>query len=85
MEHLVDNLNSLSVSLSEEEIAEIEASYGFDHGFPHTFINGSRFTGAPSKMASNAQDVFLSKLSNNTDWVQHQSSLTKASKVRSYT
>ena len=39
VEHLDGNIKALGLSLTPEEITEIDNAYAFDLGFPHTFIN----------------------------------------------
>ncbi|RAQ53190.1 hypothetical protein AFGD_001932 [Aspergillus flavus] len=46
VEHLRGNIAALDLSLSVEEMAQIEAAYPFDHGFPHTFLSGTLFDGS---------------------------------------
>lgn len=70
LQHIKGNVAGLSVSLSEEEIKEIESVYEFDAGFPHTFLSGSLFTGAPPVGATTAKDVTFTKNMGNFDWVE---------------
>jgi len=37
--HLESNIRALGLSLTEEEIGEIDGAYGFEMGFPHQFLN----------------------------------------------
>jgi aryl-alcohol dehydrogenase-like predicted oxidoreductase len=37
--HLEGNIEALGLALTPEEIQKIDAAYGFDMGFPHTFLN----------------------------------------------
>lgn len=37
--HLEGNIAALGLRLTPEEIKEIDGAYGFDMGFPHTFLN----------------------------------------------
>ncbi|KAI4715172.1 hypothetical protein J4E89_000859 [Alternaria sp. Ai002NY15] len=37
--HLEGNIQALSLSLTPEEIQQIDAAYGFEMGFPHQFLN----------------------------------------------
>ncbi|QMW34685.1 hypothetical protein G4B84_010151 [Aspergillus flavus NRRL3357] len=46
VEHLRGNIAALDLSLSVEEMAQTEAAYPFDHGFPHTFLSGTLFDGS---------------------------------------
>lgn len=41
-EHLKANIEGLTLSLTPEDVAEIETGYEFDVGFPHNFINMAR-------------------------------------------
>ncbi|GME23406.1 Aldo/keto reductase [Neofusicoccum parvum] len=71
VEHIKGNIESLSVSLTEEEIQKVEAAYEFDPGFPHTFLSGSLFAaGAEPKAAQAPGDVWLTKSSGTFDWVE---------------
>jgi diketogulonate reductase-like aldo/keto reductase len=50
VEHLEDNIKSLTVSLSEEQINEIESVVPFEWGFPmDIFGRDPAFTGVPSR------------------------------------
>lgn len=44
VEHLASNIAALSLNLSEEEMKKIDAAYGFEMGFPHSFVNPSNHT-----------------------------------------
>jgi aryl-alcohol dehydrogenase-like predicted oxidoreductase len=68
--HLEGNIEALNLSLSTEEVAQIEAAYSFDHGFPHTFLSGTLFESSPSRAPDGPGDVWLTKLTGNFDWVQ---------------
>jgi aryl-alcohol dehydrogenase-like predicted oxidoreductase len=71
LEHIQGSLAALSISLTEGEIREIEDSYHFDHGFPHTFLSGTLFNDeAKPKQAEGPQDVFLLKPLGEFDWVE---------------
>ncbi|KAJ5753699.1 uncharacterized protein N7511_007852 [Penicillium nucicola] len=70
VEHLRGNIAALELSLTVEEVAQIEAAYRFDHGFPHTFLSGSLFDGGTSRAPDGPGDVWLTKLMGNFDWVQ---------------
>lgn len=37
--HLESNIQALALSLTDEEIKEIDGAYGFEMGFPHQFLN----------------------------------------------
>lgn len=44
VEHLASNIAALSLVLSEEEMQKIDAAYGFEMGFPHSFVNPNNRT-----------------------------------------
>lgn len=50
IEQLKANIEALSLELTREDVAEIDKSYDFDFGYPHTFINtsGTMSTGPES-------------------------------------
>lgn len=70
--HIAGNIESLKVALTEEEVADVEAAYTFDPGFPHTFLSGTLFTGKPDeqKGAYGPADVWLTKNAGTFDWVE---------------
>ncbi|KAF9995450.1 hypothetical protein BGZ80_001365 [Entomortierella chlamydospora] len=70
VEHLKGNIAALSVSLSEEEIKEIDNANEFDHGFPHTFLSGTLLQGGKPQGASNPGGVCWTATSGNFDWVE---------------
>ncbi|RAK72682.1 Aldo/keto reductase [Aspergillus fijiensis CBS 313.89] len=72
VDHLQGNITALSIALDGQEIAQIETCYDFDPGFPHTFLSGSLFTGENPWAAKKPDDVWLTKLMGNFDWVQPQ-------------
>lgn len=37
-EHLKSNIEALGLRLTDEEIQEIDDAYGFEMGFPHSFL-----------------------------------------------
>lgn len=69
VEHLKGNIAALGISLSEDDIEEIDKAYVFDPGFPHTFLSGTLFSGASPTGAKGPGDVWLTKLMGNFDWV----------------
>jgi aryl-alcohol dehydrogenase-like predicted oxidoreductase len=71
VKHIQGSIDSLNLELTEEEIAEVERAYPFDHGFPHTMLSGSSFEPeAPSRNVNGPQDVSLNKIGGSTfDWV----------------
>lgn len=64
LEHLETSIEALSVSLTDEEIHEIEAAYPYNAGFPHTFLGGGIFqgSGVPANGVSDPSEVFLTKV-----------------------
>jgi diketogulonate reductase-like aldo/keto reductase len=44
VEHLVSNIEALGLRLSEEEMEMIDNAYGFEIGFPHSFVNPKNHT-----------------------------------------
>ncbi len=45
VEHLMANIEALSIALNEEQIKELEAVIPFDAGFPHNFLVSDCFPG----------------------------------------
>lgn len=71
LEHLKANIEALSISLSKEDMAEIEKAYTFDPGFPHTFLSGSQFNpDGQQYVPEGPGDVWLTGLMGNFDWVE---------------
>jgi aryl-alcohol dehydrogenase-like predicted oxidoreductase len=71
IEHLKGNIEALKVSLSDEDIAEIEAAVPFDLGFPHSLIYGG-------KVPSHPQDIWLNYTAGQFDNVPLTKSITPA-------
>lgn len=70
VEHISSNLTALSITLTQEEVDEIESAYTFDYGFPHTFLSGSLFVTGKSRNATNSSQVQLLKsMAQPTVWV----------------
>ncbi|OJJ66186.1 hypothetical protein ASPBRDRAFT_188910 [Aspergillus brasiliensis CBS 101740] len=70
MDHIRGSIAGLKVHLTEQEVQEIESAYPFDYGFPHSFLSGTMIFGEePSRGASVPQDVWLTKVQGNFDWV----------------
>jgi len=69
LEHIKGNIAGLAVSLTEDEIKEIESSYEFDHGFPHTFLSGTLFDGSTPRMADSPAGVPALNSMGKFDWV----------------
>ncbi|KAM3419272.1 hypothetical protein BST61_g5209 [Cercospora zeina] len=70
VEHLHGSIDALSVSLSEEELAEVDEAYPFNPGFPHTFLSGPLFDGSKPRAANTPADVWLTKWLGDFDWVE---------------
>lgn len=71
VEHLKGNIDALSVDLTEEDVAKIDAANRFDHGFPHTFLSGTLFgeEGDTPEAPEGPQSVWLTNLLGTFDWV----------------
>jgi aryl-alcohol dehydrogenase-like predicted oxidoreductase len=67
--HLEDSIAGLSVTLSEDDIKDIEGAYEFDYGFPHTFLSGSMFDGSTPRQVQSPGDIWLMNLAGTFDWV----------------
>ncbi|KAI0466825.1 norsolorinic acid reductase [Xylaria cf. heliscus] len=61
VEHLKDNIKALTLSLSEEDIKEIESAAPFDLGFPNNF--------AYRETPNHPGEVFLLQMGGTTDYV----------------
>lgn len=70
VEHIQGNIDALAITLSPEDIEEIESVNEFDFGFPHTFLSGTLFKGGKPKTADKPDDVWLTKGLGTFDWVQ---------------
>ncbi|KAJ8128525.1 hypothetical protein O1611_g5109 [Lasiodiplodia mahajangana] len=73
LEHIQGNIAGLSLSLTEDDIAEIDKAYRFDPGFPHTFLSGSLLEGADAmpRGAYSASEVWLTSTLGSIDFVEH--------------
>lgn len=69
VEHLKGSIEALKVTLTHDEVDQIEKAYPFDYGFPNTFLSGSLFDSGPSRMANGPEDVWLTKQMGTFDWV----------------
>lgn len=78
LEHLKDNIEALSVQLSDEDIEAIEKANDFDAGFPHTFLSGSTFVGAEPVGAYKASDISFTKMAAVFDWVDENKAIKPA-------
>jgi hypothetical protein len=70
IKHLKGNIDTLSVSLSDHDIIEMDKGYLFDPGYPHTSLSGTLFNGAYPDAAKGPGDVWLTKEMRSFDWVQ---------------
>ncbi|CAI0650494.1 unnamed protein product, partial [Colletotrichum noveboracense] len=50
VDHLKQNIQALTLNLSDEDIQEIEAAVPFDMGFPHNFLWGEKAPSAPGEV-----------------------------------
>ncbi|KAL4886458.1 norsolorinic acid reductase [Aspergillus karnatakaensis] len=67
VEHLMANINALSVELSKDEMSEIDGAVPFDAGYPHTYIFGAQYG-----LDKTASDVWFTTLSAHIDSPPHQ-------------
>jgi aryl-alcohol dehydrogenase-like predicted oxidoreductase len=72
LDHLKGNIAALGVSLTADDMKEIDGAYSFDPGFPHTFLSGTHFTGASPAGAKAPSDVWLTMMMGTFDWVEPQ-------------
>ena len=63
IQHLKDNIEALSLKLTDEDIQEIDHAADFDIGFPQNLLGGAGGATAP-------QHVSLNKNLGNFDWVE---------------
>jgi aryl-alcohol dehydrogenase-like predicted oxidoreductase len=72
--HLKGSIGGLSVCLTEDEIDKVESAYRFDHGFPHTFLSGTKFRPDDKpKQAWGPGDIWLMRFQSGNqafDWVE---------------
>lgn len=64
-QHLQANIEALSLSLSPEDIEEIETGYEFTLGFPHNFLHGMQ-----ELMVAGPEDVVFTKRQGTFDHVK---------------
>lgn len=50
VDHLKNNIEALTLQLSEEDIEEIESAYPFDLGFPGNMLWGKKLNGSQQKI-----------------------------------
>ncbi|KAK5197713.1 hypothetical protein LTR47_008517 [Exophiala xenobiotica] len=70
VEHIKGNIEALAVRLSDQDIAEIESAYDFDHGFPQTFLSNTLFNHEKSQPANHPLENRMNKVFGNIDWVE---------------
>lgn len=63
-------MRHFGTSLGENEVAEIDKTYEFDPGFPHTFLSGTLFTEDAPKGTSHPGEVWLTNAFANIEWVE---------------
>ena len=85
VEHLKGSIAALGLALSSENISEVGKAYNFDPGFPHTFLSGTLFNDElQPDVPHGPQDVWLTKLMGNFDWVESPKPLTPKSTSKVY-
>lgn len=80
VEQLKDNIDALSIALTDAEIEEIEDVSPYDPGFPHTFLSGSIFNGGKHKGASKPSEVWMTTMQSQYDWVEPSRPIAPAPK-----
>ncbi|KAB8269228.1 Norsolorinic acid reductase B [Aspergillus minisclerotigenes] len=70
VDHLTGVEPAVHISLTDEEVNEIETAYEFDPGFPHTFLSGSMFAQGPPKGGYSPDVVWWTKMLGTFDWVE---------------
>jgi len=68
VEHLKQNIQALTLRLTNEDIERIERAVPFDLGFPHDLLWNAAENGG--RVPDNPADVWLSRMSGNMDYVQ---------------
>ncbi|KAL2821278.1 NADP-dependent oxidoreductase domain-containing protein [Aspergillus cavernicola] len=68
--HIEGSIAGIGVSLTEEEIQEIESVYEFDFGFPHSFLSGTLFDQSKSRGADQPGDCWMINQLGKFDWVE---------------
>ncbi|KAL4873641.1 hypothetical protein BDV12DRAFT_207482 [Aspergillus spectabilis] len=58
VEHLMANIEALTVELSKDDMNEIDTAVPFDAGYPHTFLFGEKYG-----LDKTASDIWLTALS----------------------
>jgi aryl-alcohol dehydrogenase-like predicted oxidoreductase len=67
--HLKQNIEALTLSLSDSDIQEIEKAVPFDIGFPHNFLWGEKIPAVP-------QEVWLLNMGGHFDYVPQAKPIT---------
>lgn len=79
VDHIQGCIEGLGVNLSDDEIQEIEKAYPFEHGFPHSLLNGrlwlSGESDGPSRAVGGPEDVVMLKGAGSFDWVKSSDAL----------
>jgi aryl-alcohol dehydrogenase-like predicted oxidoreductase len=71
LEHLLGNLKGFQISLSDEEMHQIDSAYPFRHGFPTDFLSMALCDPkVECKMVAGPQDVKLVMGNVARDWVE---------------
>lgn len=70
VQHIKGNIEALAVRLSDQDIAEIESAYVFDHGFPQTFLSGTLFNHDKSRPANRPSQNGLNRQFGTIDWIE---------------
>ena len=68
-DHLKGNIEALNLKLTKEEIESIEEAYGFDYGFPISFL----FRGEKTNVRLTMKDSFLTKIAAHIEGPPHRS------------
>ncbi|KAL3419641.1 Norsolorinic acid reductase B [Phlyctema vagabunda] len=76
VEHLKSNVKALEISLTEDDITQIDSAYDFDPGFPHTLLSGSLFGAEKQEVPHGAKDVWLTNLMGTFDHVEEPKAIT---------
>ncbi|EAW17164.1 norsolorinic acid reductase [Aspergillus fischeri NRRL 181] len=76
VEHLVANIQALSIALSKEDMDEIDTAVPFDAGFPNTFMFCGKYD-----LNKTASDVMLTTLSAHIDSPANQESIKPRQKI----
>lgn len=69
VEHLKANIEALAITLSQEDIDEIEAAYPFELGFPHSMLWGPKIPEHPGQ-------IWLLGMGGTTDYVNEPKPIT---------